>query len=101
MILVEGKTDKQALIVAGIKEEEILCTYGTISFDRLEELIDELEDIDVYFLFDEDKSGDRLRKNFIQAFPNGTIIRIPKEYKEVALTPIDILKKLLEKHYLI
>lgn len=101
MILVEGKTDKQALILAGLKKEDIICTYGTISFERLEQLIDELEGMDVYFLFDEDDSGDRLRKKFIQAFPNGIIMRIPKEYKEVAETPVDILKQILEKHYLI
>jgi len=101
IILVEGKTDKRALIQAGFSKEDIICTYGTVSFEQLEELIDQLEQEELYFLFDEDFSGDKLRKQFIQAFPNGTIIRIPKEYKQVAETPVDVLISILDKHFLL
>ena len=101
IILVEGKTDKRALIQAGFSKDNIICTYGTVSFERLEELMDQLENEELYFLFDEDFSGDKLRKQFIHAFPNGVTIRIPKEYRQVAETPVDILKELLNKYYLL
>ena len=101
IILVEGKTDRQALIQTGFPKENIICTYGTVSFERLEELIDQLENEELYFLFDEDFSGDKLRKQFIHAFPNGITIRIPKEYRQVAETPVDILKELLMNQFLL
>ena len=87
VLIVEGKSDK--IKVKNIVKEpvEIICTNGTISHSKLEELIDFLEDKDVYILVDADDSGEKLRKQFKREFPQAEHLYIDRMYREVATAP--------------
>lgn len=62
VIIVEGKTDKKRLLDILAEPVEIICTYGTLSDDKIEELIWPLVDEEeVYILVDADDSGNKLR----------------------------------------
>jgi len=87
IIIVEGKSDK--LKIKNIIREpiEIICTNGTIGLSKLDELIDELFDKDVYILVDADQSGEKLRKQFRKELPEAEHLYIDKMYREVASAP--------------
>jgi toprim domain protein len=87
VIIVEGTSDKRK-VKSIIKEPvEIICTNGTISITRLDEMIDELFDRDVYILVDADEAGEKLRKQFKREFPEASHLYIDKMYREVATAP--------------
>ncbi|UII55453.1 toprim domain-containing protein [Cytobacillus spongiae] len=87
VIIVEGTSDRKK-VHAIIKEPvEIVCTNGTISMTKLDELIDELYDKDVYILVDADEAGEKLRKQFKREFPEAEHLYIDKMYREVASAP--------------
>lgn len=89
VIIVEGRSDK--VKVAKILEEdvEIICTNGTVSTQKIEELVDEydLDNKDVYILADADHAGEKLRSQFKRELPNAEHIYIDKAFREVATTP--------------
>jgi toprim domain protein len=87
VLIVEGKSDKQKVLNVLNEQIEIICTNGTISVTRLDELIDELFSKDVYILVDSDDAGDRLRKQFKREFPEASHIYIDRAYREVATAP--------------
>ncbi|MEQ6377096.1 toprim domain-containing protein [Bacillaceae bacterium S4-13-56] len=93
IIIVEGKTDLKQ--VKKILEEDIdvICTYGTLGVERLEEMIEEyqLDELDVYILVDEDESGQKLRKQLSRELPHAQHIFIDKSFREVATTPLNHL----------
>ncbi|MCA1031593.1 toprim domain-containing protein [Bacillus timonensis] len=87
VIIVEGKSDKKK-IEGVIKEPiEIICTNGTISISKLDELIEHLFNKDVYILVDSDDAGEKLRKQFKREFPEAEHIYVDKMYREVATAP--------------
>jgi toprim domain protein len=87
VIIVEGKSDRKK-IEAVIKDEvEIICTNGTISTAKLDELIEYLYNKDVYILVDADDAGEKLRKQFKREIPEAEHLYIDKMYREVATTP--------------
>lgn len=84
VIIVEGKSDKNK-VKRIIKEPvEIICTNGTISMAKLDELIESLEDKDIYVLVDADEAGEKLRKQLKREFPEAEHLYIDKSYREVA-----------------
>jgi len=87
VIIVEGTTDKKKVLEVINEDVEIICTNGTISITRLDELIEELVDREVYILVDSDHSGEKLRKLFKREFPEAHHLYIDKEYREVAAAP--------------
>ncbi|MGD6854892.1 toprim domain-containing protein [Bacillus infantis] len=87
VIIVEGTSDKRKVKNIIKEPVEIICTNGTISITRLDELIDELFDRDVYILVDADESGEKLRKQFKREFPEAAHLYIDKMYREVATAP--------------
>jgi toprim domain protein len=87
VLIVEGKSDKKKVLNVLNEPIEIICTNGTISVTKLDELIDELFLKDVYILVDSDEAGDRLRKQFKREFPEAFHIYIDKAYREVATAP--------------
>ena len=95
VIIVEGKSDKKK--VQGIIKEpvDIICTNGTISLTRMDELIDTLSDKEVYVMVDADESGEKLRKQFRREFPHAEHLYIDKMYKEVATAPLHHLATVL------
>jgi toprim domain protein len=87
VMIVEGLSDKRK-VKKIIKEPlEIICTNGTISITKLDELIDYLEDKEVYILVDADNAGEKLRKQLRRELPNAIHLYIDKMYREVETTP--------------
>lgn len=95
VIIVEGKTDKQRLQQLLDEPVEIVCTYGTLGPDKLEQLIEELSDDEVCVLLDADHSGDKARRLFKQEFPNVRHLYTHRMYREVATTPLNVLAQIL------
>ncbi|MFC0299028.1 toprim domain-containing protein [Geobacillus jurassicus] len=87
VIIVEGRSDKQKVAAVLNEPVVIVCTNGTISDARLEELADELEGCDVYVLADADEAGEKLRRQFRRMFPEAEHIYIDRAYREVATAP--------------
>ncbi|TLS38786.1 toprim domain-containing protein [Pseudalkalibacillus caeni] len=95
VIIVEGKTDRDQLLRILDEPVDIICTYGTISFDRLEELSEELFDKDVFVLVDADDAGEKLRKQLKQEIPHAEHLYITVIHKQVAETPLNYLERIL------
>lgn len=89
VIIVEGKSDKKKIEPLIRDSVEIICTNGTVSAQKIEELVDEfdLDNKDVYILADADYAGEKLRKQLKRELPNANHIYIDKVYREVATTP--------------
>lgn len=98
IIIVEGKTDKERLLQVLAEPVTILCTYGTYSTERAEQLMLETEDADELYLFtDEDDSGKKLRAQLTDDLPQAVHLHTEKVYREVADTPLHVLAEILEK----
>lgn len=95
VIVVEGRTDKIRIAPLIAEPVTIICTNGTVSASRLEELLLPYEDLDIIILLDADKSGESLRKLVKREFPEARHFYIDRTYKEVATTPIRILLDIL------
>ncbi|MGM0845819.1 MAG: toprim domain-containing protein [Bacillota bacterium] len=87
VIIVEGTSDRKKVKEIVNEPVEIICTNGTISITKLDELVDELFQRDVYILVDADESGEKLRKLFKREFPEAEHLYIDRMYKEVAAAP--------------
>ncbi|MFY4775573.1 toprim domain-containing protein [Metabacillus sp. RGM 3146] len=87
VIIVEGKSDKRKLMDVINENVEIICTNGTISLTKLDELIDIYFNKDVYVLVDSDEAGEKLRKQFKREFPKASHLYVDKMYREVASAP--------------
>ncbi len=95
IILVEGKTDRVRLLQILQEEVNIICTYGTLSEEKLEEIILPLQEEDVYVLVDADYAGNKLRQQLKRELPNARHLYTRKMYREVATTPLEHLAKVL------
>ncbi len=95
VLIVEGTSDKRKVNEIIKEPVEIICTNGTISIQRLDELIESLECRDVYILVDADESGEKLRKQFKRELPEANHLYVDKMYREVATTPDYQLAKIL------
>jgi toprim domain protein len=97
VIIVEGLTDKRKIEEILKEEVTIICTNGTLSLHRFDELLEEynLDENDVYIFVDEDRSGVKLRKQLARELPHAEHIYIHSDYKEVASTPYKVLATLL------
>ena len=95
IIIVEGRTDKEKLLNVLDEPIEVVCTNGTLSLERLEEMLALLEDKEVYLLVDADASGAKLRKMFNREYPQVHHLYTQKMYREVAATPPDYLAQIL------
>lgn len=95
VIIVEGTTDKKKILQIINEPVEVICTYGTIGIERMDELLEELYGEEVYILVDADESGEKLRKIFRREFPEAKHIYIDKMYREVAAAPYAHLASVL------
>ncbi|CAG9612523.1 Ribonuclease M5 [Bacillus rhizoplanae] len=95
VIIVEGKSDKKKIKTIIREPVEIVCTNGTISLSKMDELIDQLYDKEVYVLVDADDAGEKLRKQFRREFPHAEHIYIDRSYREVATAPSNHLANVL------
>lgn len=87
VLIVEGKSDKIKVETVMKDSIEIICTNGTISISKLDELIEYLFNKEVYILVDSDDSGEKLRKQFKRELPEAEHLYIDKTYREVACAP--------------
>lgn len=102
IIIVEGRTDKEKISQVLDEPVEIVCTNGTLSDERFEEMLALLEDKEVYLLVDADDSGAKLRKMFNREFPQVHHLYTQKMYREVATTPPEYLAQILAKvHFVV
>ncbi|TYR80040.1 hypothetical protein FZC66_12965 [Priestia megaterium] len=87
VIIVEGRSDKKRIESIINEPIEIICTNGTISLSKLDEIIDSTYNKEVYILVDSDDSGNKLRKQFKRELPEAEHLYIDKMYREVAAAP--------------
>ena len=97
LFIVEGKSDKQKLEQILNNNVSILCTNGTIDEEDLLDLLEHYEQYDFVTFFDADKNGNKLRKVMNRIYPEAIQLQIPKQFKEVAETPIAVLHDLLKR----
>lgn len=95
IIIVEGKSDKSKVQRIVKEPVEIICTNGTISISKLDELVEYISGKDVYILVDADDAGEKLRKQFIREVPEVEHLYIDKMYREVATAPVKHLATVL------
>jgi len=102
VIIVEGQTDKSQLAKIITEEIDIICTYGTFSIEKFDELLEayDLDYRNVYIFVDADEPGIELRKQLTAELPHAEQMYISSDqYQEVAKTPEHILAtELLKKH---
>lgn len=100
VIMVEGKADRKRLLRLLVEPVEIVCTNGTVSPYRLEELLTPFEDWDLYVFVDADEDGEKLRALVKREFPSARHLYTERKYKEVETTPYDVLAAtLLSAHF--
>lgn len=99
VIIVEGKNDRKRIKQILDEPVEIICTYGTLSDEKLENLILPFEDYDVYILVDADESGEQLRKHLKRELPNATHLYTLKGYGQVEETPYHYLAQILRGYF--
>jgi toprim domain protein len=98
VIIVEGKTDKKRLLELLAEPVEVICTYGTLSEEKIEELIVPLQaEEDVYILMDADDAGNKMRARLKRELPNARHLYTRRMYREVATTPTEYLIEVLAK----
>jgi len=104
IIIVEGKQDKKRLetIIDGRDDVQILCTFGTFSIEKFDEML-ETYDLDnhlVYIFVDEDRPGKQLRKKLNEELPHAENMYITEEHIEVEAAPYNILATELVKFHI-
>jgi len=107
IIIVEGKTDREKLLKVLNERVEIICTYGTLSDEKIEEMIWPLQDDEVYVLVDADEAGNKLRQQLKRELPGAKHLYTRRMYGEVATTPVEHIARILSdahfevhEHYL-
>lgn len=95
VLIVEGRQYKLRILPVLNEAVEIICTNGTISEARLEELLAPYEDSEMYVFFDADHSGEKARKLVQHYFPHAAHLYTLRMYKQVEHTPRNYLAAVL------
>ncbi len=95
VIVVEGRSDKQRIQKIIAEPIEIICTNGTVSPSRLEELLIPYEHVEMYIFVDADESGEKLRALIKREFPEALHLYTDVTYREVETTPMKVLATIL------
>ena len=96
VIIVEGKSDKKKVQQVIAEPVNIICTHGTMSIDKLDDMIETLYGKQVYILADSDDEGEKIRKWFKRYLSESE--HIDKTYCEVARCPKNYLAHVLSKY---
>ncbi|HJF32125.1 MAG TPA: hypothetical protein K8V56_10180 [Sporosarcina psychrophila] len=97
VIIVEGGSDRKRLARILAEPVEIICTNGTVSPYRLEELLAPYEEQELYVFVDADEDGEKTRILFKRDFPAAIHLYTEKVYREVETTPYKVLAKILQE----
>lgn len=92
------KSDKKRVQQVIAEPVNIICTHGTMSIDKLDDMIESLYDKQVFVLADSDDEGDRIRNWFKRYLSESEHIFIDKTYCQVANCPKQYLAYVLSKH---
>ncbi|UDI78791.1 topiosmerase [Staphylococcus taiwanensis] len=98
VIIVEGKSDKKKVQQVIAEPVSIICTHGTMSVDKLDDMIETLYDKHVFVLADSDDEGEKIRKWFKRHLSESEHIYVDRTYCEVARCPKNYLAHVLSKH---
>ncbi|ANS75658.1 DNA primase [Paenibacillus yonginensis] len=96
-IIVEGKNDRSKLRRLLSDEINILCTFGSMSSLKLEQLRKQAKDDEIYLFMDNDSSGKKIRAILRDAFPDAEQIYTRRGYAGVEGTPDEYIIAQLEK----
>ncbi|WP_342598739.1 hypothetical protein MHB48_14825 [Psychrobacillus sp. FSL H8-0483] len=96
VILVEGRSDKLHLLTLLDESPEIICTNGTISNVKLEEILNPYVGLPIYAFLDSDKSGEQIRSIVRKEYPEAIHLYTNPMYCEVANTPFKVLASILK-----
>lgn len=97
VIIVEGKTDRERILQILDEPVEVVCSYGTLKPERLEQWISDYSEDDIYVLVDADVSGEKIRKQINRELGNVHSLYTQRMYREVATTPLEYLAHILLK----
>lgn len=97
VMIVEGNNDRARLRKFISEDIDILCTYGTVSQERIEELEEQIGDRHVFIFTDHDAPGRKIRGKLREAFPNAEQLYTKKGYAGVEGTPDEQIIRQLEK----
>lgn len=97
VILVEGRSDKLQLLTLLDESPEIICTNGTISNVKLEEILSPYDGFPIYAFLDADKSGEQIRSIVKKEYPEAIHLYTNPMYCEVANTPFKVLASILKR----
>ena len=98
VIVVEGKRDKLRLLEEMDEPVHIICTHGTMCVAKLDALLEEISEHQVFIMTDQDKAGKQIRRWFTRHLSESQHIYVDSTYGEVSNCPHEYLKKLLDKH---
>ncbi|UUZ83993.1 hypothetical protein LJK88_09650 [Paenibacillus sp. P26] len=96
-IIVEGKNDKSRLRRLLSEEVRILCTFGSLNTERLEDLKRQVKDCEIFLFTDNDASGKKIRAILRDTFPDAEQIYTRRGYAGVEGTPDEYLIQQMEK----
>ena len=97
VIIVEGRADKTRLMRILAEPVDIICTNGTISPYRLEELLTPYEERELVIFVDADESGEKIRALVKREYPTATHLYTEKVYHQVETTPYKVLATILQQ----
>ena len=98
VIIVEGKSDKKKVQQVIAEPVNIICTHGTMSIDKLDDMIETLYGKQVYILADSDDEGEKIRKWFKRYLSESEHIYVDKTYGEDARCHKNYLDHVLSKY---
>ncbi|GAE30460.1 toprim domain-containing protein [Alkalihalobacillus hemicellulosilyticus] len=99
VLIVEGSNDRKRVKKVLNETVTIVCTHGTLSNEKLEEIILPIENEDVYVLVDADESGEKIRKQLKHELPNAVHLYTLREYGQVETTPLAYLAQVLRAYF--
>ncbi len=97
-IIVEGKRDRTRLRRLLNEQVRIVCTFGTPSVARIEQLRRQLSWSEVFIFTDNDAAGRKIRFLLAEQFPDAVHLYTRRGYAGVEGTPDEYLLEQLDKH---
>ena len=95
VLIVEGGSDRKRLQKVLAEPVEIICTNGTISPYRIEEMLMSYEECELFIFLDADESGDKIRTLFKRECPEAIHLYTERTYRQVETTPYRVLAAIL------
>lgn len=95
VLIVEGGSDRKRLQKVLAEPVEIICTNGTVSPYRIEEMLMPYEECELFVFLDADESGDKIRALFKREYPEATHLYTERAYRQVETTPYRVLAAIL------